>query len=248
MIKLPFILLVLLATSNIALAQIEIYDSNVDEKLMVNDNKVILLDFYATWCAPCKQMDPILKELTREYPQVTFYKIDVDKNEFAELMNITAMPTYMFIKNSEVLYEVQGAMSKSDMSALLDYFVNQEAGAGLAPDAYDPWGNHGKPTEFSQSTINNLWDSWSNLNSPAWHAYEEHNEIDALLQAIKIVERSIAVDKNYYNVDTLAALYFKTGRYVDALKLAKEAINIAQTASIDSSETTVLMNKIIDKM
>lgn len=246
--KLTFTFLFLLITSYHVTGQIEIYDSNIEEKLIVHNDRLILLDFYATWCAPCKQMDPILKELTREYPNVDFYKIDVDKNEFAEIMEIKAMPTYMFIKNGQNLYAVEGAMSKNNMAALIDEFLQTQISTETSLTTFDPKVNHNKPEEFSPNAMNNLWNSWSDLNSLAWHAYEEHIEIDALLQSIKMVERSIALNKNYYNLDTHAALLYKTGRYTEALKKAKEAIALAQNTGIYTSGTTDLMNKIIDKM
>jgi thioredoxin 1 len=91
-------------------AQIEITDDNAEAKLLVNDDRLIVVDFYATWCGPCKTMDPILKELVREYKgRVDFYKIDVDKNEVDDALGVTAMPTYFFLKNSTNLKAIEGA-------------------------------------------------------------------------------------------------------------------------------------------
>jgi thioredoxin 1 len=85
----------------LAQAQTEITDDNAESKLLVNNDKLIVVDFYATWCGLCKIMDPILKELSEEYAgKVDFYKIDVDENAVDDALGVTAMPTYFFIKNS----------------------------------------------------------------------------------------------------------------------------------------------------
>lgn len=226
--------------------QTEITDANAEAKLLNNNDRLILVDFYATWCGPCKRMEPILKELVSEYPNVDFYKIDVDKNKVDDALGVSAMPTYIFIQNSNNLEQIEGAMSKAKMKALIDKHLNTEIEETViesteTDDSFDV-------NDFSQGNIDNIWNSSSKLNSLAWNAYEEHDDIQILLKSIKIVERSIELEKNYYNVDTHAALLYKTGRYTEALKKAKEAIVIAKAESLSYTSTSELIENIIDKL
>lgn len=244
--------------TQIAQAQTEITDENAESKLLVNNDKLIVVDFYATWCGPCKIMDPILKELSKEYAgKVDFYKIDVDENAVDDALGVTAMPTYFFIKNSTNLDVVKGAMSKGEMKSLIEKYVYyntadivevEEVPEEGLYNSFDINENHGTTTEFSDQVVEEIWNDYSKLNSLAWHAYEHHDKIGDLLKAIEIVERSIELYKINANVDTHAALLFKTGNYTQALKKAKEAIEVAKKNGESYAETTQLMNKIIDKM
>ncbi|QJP35571.1 thiol reductase thioredoxin [Nonlabens sp. Ci31] len=239
-------------------AQTEITDIDAESKLLVNNDKLIVVDFYATWCGPCKIMDPILKELSKEYAgRVDFYKIDVDENAVDDALGVTAMPTYYFIKNSASLDVVKGAMSKGDMTSLIEKYVDytsedivavEEVPEEAGYDSFNINENHGTVTEFSDKVVDEIWNDYSKLNSLAWHAYEYHDKINDLLKAIEIVERSIELYKINANVDTHAALLFKTGNYTQALKKAKEAIEVAKQNGESYEETSQLMNKIIDKM
>lgn len=225
-------------------AQIELTDENAEEKLLANNDRLIVLDFYATWCGPCKTMEPILEEMTREFAgKVDFYKIDVDKSQVDDALGVNAMPTYFFIKNSENLEVIEGAMSKERLKGLILKHGGESLQVTNVSNSDDDMEG-----EFSDATINKIWDDWSELNSLAWHAYEEHKEVDVLLKSIKIAQRSIELDENHYNVDTLAALYYKTGNYTKALKEAKKAITLAKAVDYDHETTTELINKIIDKM
>jgi len=59
----------------------------------------IFIDFYATWCGPCKRISPKLEEFSKTYPQVKFIKIDVDKfPSLTDKYNVTAMPTFLVFK------------------------------------------------------------------------------------------------------------------------------------------------------
>ncbi|WP_397362201.1 thioredoxin domain-containing protein [Olleya sp. R77988] len=251
--RLTVLLISLFAT--FAYSQKEITDDNAEPYLLTDDDTLIVLDFYATWCAPCKVMDPILKDLAEKYEgKVNFYKIDIDKNFLDDELNITAVPTYLFIKNSTNLEQIEGSMTKSKMMSLIEMHKDaplEEVVVEDTADSFDYYNTdekHGDYDEFSQSVIDSLWDKSSSLNTLAWHAYEEHNDIDVLLKAIKMVERSIELDKNYFNLDTHAALLFKTGNYTKALKKAKSAIEVAKVDNEDYTTTTELIEKIIDKL
>lgn len=229
-------------------AQTELTDENAESKILIDNDRLIVLDFYATWCGPCKRMEPIVKELESIYTNVDFYKIDVDKNKIDDALGITAMPTYLFIKNSDNLEQIEGAMSKVEMASLIEKHMNESVTETNESEFYDATEHHGHTNEFTDDTTTEIWDSSSKLNSLAWHTYEEHEDVKSLLKAIKIVERSIELEATYYNLDTHAALFYKTGNYTKALKKAKKAIDIAKNEGLDYKSTTELIEKIIDEL
>jgi thioredoxin 1 len=244
-------ILLLCLSTLFGFSQTELTDVNAETALLKNDDKLIVLDFYATWCGPCKRMDPIMKALEKKYgSEVHFYKIDVDKNKIDDALGISAMPTYLFIKNSTNLEQIEGAMSKEAMVALIEKHKDDEEIVSVSEVStfYNAADKHGDYDEFSDSTIDKINYNSSRLNSLAWHTYKEHNDIDSLLKAIKIVERSIELEATYFNLDTHAALLFKTGNYTKALKKAKEAIEKAKEDEEDYATTTELIEKIIDKL
>ena len=68
----------------------------------LSSNAMVVVDFTATWCGPCKRIAPIFAKLSEENVDVKFIKIDVDENaETASKCSITAMPTFKFYKNGE---------------------------------------------------------------------------------------------------------------------------------------------------
>ncbi|GMH15332.1 hypothetical protein Nepgr_017173 [Nepenthes gracilis] len=83
-------------------------------------NKMIVIDFTATWCRPCRYMDPSVDEFAAKYSDVEFIKIDVD-----ELMNVAgefgihAMPTFLLIKNGKEIDKVVGA-KKQELQAKIE--------------------------------------------------------------------------------------------------------------------------------
>jgi thioredoxin 1 len=226
--------------------QTALSDKDVEAKLLINNDRLIVLDFYATWCGPCKKMEPIIKELEQQYgSQVDFYKIDVDNSQVDDALGIRAMPTYLFLKNSENLEQIEGAMSKASMEGMIKKHLNTNSTANIASNSS---ADNFDLDDFSQTNIDKIWDSSPKLNSLAWNAYQRYNDINILLKAIKVVERSIVLDKNYYNVDTHAALLYKTGNYNKALKRAKEAVDIAKADGQEYTSTSQLIEKIIDDM
>ncbi len=71
---------------------------------------ITVLDFYATWCHPCKKLDPELKKLEINYPNINFLKIDIEEQkELCEKYNIKAVPTIIIInENKEILSKIEG--------------------------------------------------------------------------------------------------------------------------------------------
>ncbi|KAI9126358.1 hypothetical protein K1719_002779 [Acacia pycnantha] len=83
-------------------------------------SKLMVLDFTATWCGPCKMMDPIIKDFAAKYADVEFIKIDVDElMEVASEFKVQAMPTFILIKKGKVVDKTVGAR-KEELQRLIE--------------------------------------------------------------------------------------------------------------------------------
>ena len=80
-----------------------------------------LVDFWATWCGPCRMVAPIVEELASETSDVTFAKVDVDENpDVAMGLGITSIPTLMLFKNGKLVDKLIGARPKQDIRQMID--------------------------------------------------------------------------------------------------------------------------------
>lgn len=81
---------------------------------------LVLIDFFATWCGPCKHIAPKFEELSKVYTNVTFLKVDVDESaELAEFFHIRAMPTFVFLRDGAIVKKIEGADLKA-IGAMLE--------------------------------------------------------------------------------------------------------------------------------
>ncbi|MFI3240568.1 MAG: thioredoxin [Bacteroidales bacterium] len=103
------------------LAKVANYETNPKEWKYLGD-KPALIDFYATWCGPCKAIAPVLDELATEYgDSIVIYKIDTDKEqELAALFGIRSIPSLLFIPMDGQPQMSAGAMSKAQLKEAID--------------------------------------------------------------------------------------------------------------------------------
>lgn len=97
------------------------YETNSGDWKYEGD-KPAIVDFYATWCGPCKTLAPILEELAKEYDgKIYIYKIDVDKeSELAGAFGVQSIPTLLWIPQSGKPRVTQGVMPKNELKKMID--------------------------------------------------------------------------------------------------------------------------------
>ena len=100
---------------------INVTDETFDTEVIQSD-KPVVVDFWATWCGPCKLIAPILEEVAAEMSEtVKITKLDVDNNtKTAGKYNIMSIPSLLFFKNGEVVDSVTGAIPKAQLLARLE--------------------------------------------------------------------------------------------------------------------------------
>ncbi len=91
---------------------------------IINSDQLTLVDFFATWCGPCKMMHPVLEQLKEELGEsIRIIKIDVDKNNgLAMNYRVQSVPTLMLFRKGEMLWRQSGALRLNDLKAVVSQY------------------------------------------------------------------------------------------------------------------------------
>lgn len=89
---------------------------------IINGDKLTLVDFFATWCGPCKKQHPILEQLKEEMgDRVRVLTLDVDRNaEVSDAYRVQSVPTLMLFRNGQVLWRQSGLMMLNDLKRVIE--------------------------------------------------------------------------------------------------------------------------------
>ena len=86
---------------------------------------IVLVDFWATWCGPCRQFGPVFEEASEKYPDIVFGKIDTDdQQQLAMAAQITSIPTLMVFRDGIVVFRQSGALPLSALEDLISQVQN----------------------------------------------------------------------------------------------------------------------------
>jgi thioredoxin 1 len=101
------------------MATVELTDDNFEETITNND--IVVVDFWAGWCAPCRTFAPVYEKTSEKYPDVVFGKVDTEaQTGLAGRFEIRSIPTLMLVREKVILYSKPGAVPAQAFETLLD--------------------------------------------------------------------------------------------------------------------------------
>ena len=101
----------------------ELNSSNFGDALL--KNKLLLVDFWAEWCGPCKSMHPIFSRMAKKYDHVRFARVNVDNSQdIAARFNVQSIPTFIMFKNGENVQQMVGAVGEPGIHMICKKFLS----------------------------------------------------------------------------------------------------------------------------
>ena len=91
---------------------------------VIKVQKLVIIDFYADWCGPCKMLSPVIANMAKEFPNINFYKVNVDRESvLARKMNIQSIPTVMFYKQGQLVNQFTGYKNPQEIKTIISNFL-----------------------------------------------------------------------------------------------------------------------------
>ena len=101
------------------MSAIKITNENFEAEVL-NCDKTVLLDFWASWCGPCKMVSPIIDQIAEEHPEIKVGKVNVDEEQaLAAEFKIMSIPSIFVVKGGKIINQAVGAIPKSQILELL---------------------------------------------------------------------------------------------------------------------------------
>ncbi|KAJ7110072.1 thioredoxin-domain-containing protein [Mycena epipterygia] len=130
--------------------------SELNGYLSKSKDKLSVIDFHATWCGPCKVIAPAFERLSKQYPNVNFFKCDVDAaQDVAAQYQVSAMPTFIFLKGSTKVDQVRGA-NQPELESAVRRHSSGSSGSSAFSGRGQTLGGSQAPIDISRTASDTL--------------------------------------------------------------------------------------------